>query len=92
MKSKKEAKAIAALRKTREELWEEKVSARHVMKGHVMKSKKTDPKQALHHFEKLCQLVSQRKSPFDGMSEEEIINKLRKTREELWEKKIASRS
>ncbi|MBI4690041.1 MAG: hypothetical protein HY754_07210 [Nitrospirae bacterium] len=56
-----------------------------------MKSKKPNAKKAMQHFEKLCELVSKRKSPFEGMSEEEVIQKLRKTREELWEKKLASR-
>jgi len=57
-----------------------------------MKIKKPNAKRAMQHFEKLCQLVSQRKSPFEGMTDEEVIEKLRKTREELWEKKLASRT
>lgn len=58
----------------------------------MMKTKKPDPKRAMQHFEKLCRLVSQRKSPFEGMTEEEVIEKLRKTRKELWGKKLASRT
>ncbi len=57
-----------------------------------MKTKKPDAKRALQHFEKLCQLVAQRKSSFEGMTEEEIIEKLRKTRKELWDEKLASRT
>jgi hypothetical protein len=92
MRSKKEDKIITALRKTREELWEKKVSASHVMKGQVTKSKKPDPKSAQKHLENIYRLMSKRKSPFEGMSEDEIIAALRKTREYLWEKKLASRS
>ena len=36
--------------------------------------------------------MSQAKSPFEGLSEEEIIKKLRETREEVWEEKLAPRS
>ncbi|MDP3297856.1 MAG: hypothetical protein Q8N09_09775 [Thermodesulfovibrionia bacterium] len=57
-----------------------------------MKTKKPDSKRAKKHLEKIYQLMSQRKSPFEGMSEEEIIKKLRKTREEIWEEKLAPRS
>ena len=57
-----------------------------------MKTMKPDPQKAMQHFEKLCRLVSQRKSPFEGMTEEEVIEKLRKTREKLWQKKLAARS
>jgi hypothetical protein len=57
-----------------------------------MKTKKPDAKRAMQHFERLCRHVAQRKSPFEGMTEEEVIEKLRKTREELWEKKLATRS
>ena len=57
-----------------------------------MKIKKSNAKRAMQHFEKLCQLVSQRKSAFESMTDEEVIKKLRKTREDLWEKKLASRT
>jgi hypothetical protein len=57
-----------------------------------MKKTKPDVKSAKKHLEKIYQLMSQRKSPFEGMSEEEVIKKLRKTREEIWEEKLASRS
>jgi len=36
-------------------------------------------------------MVAERPSPFAGMSKEEVIEKLRRTREELWEKKLAAR-
>lgn len=57
-----------------------------------MKTKKPNTEKARKHFERLCQIMSQRKSPFEGMTDEEVIEKLRKTREELWEKKLAARS
>ncbi len=56
-----------------------------------MKTRKPDPKRARKHLERLYQLASQSKSPFEGMTKEEIIKKLRKTREQLWEEKLASR-
>ncbi len=56
-----------------------------------MKTKKPDVKRAKKHLERIYQLMSQRKSPFEGMSEEEVLKRLRKTREELWESKLASR-
>ena len=36
--------------------------------------------------------ISKRHSPFTGMSEQEVIERLRKTREELWEEKLAPHS
>lgn len=48
--------------------------------------------QALKHLKKIRELVAQKKSPFAGMTEDEVIEKLRKTREELWEKKLALHS
>ncbi len=45
---------------------------------------------ALKHLKKIRQLVAQKKSPFEGMTEDEVIAKLRKTSEELWEKKLAA--
>ena len=46
----------------------------------------------MQHFERLCLQVSQKIYPFEGMTKEEVIEKLLKTREEVWEKKLASRS
>jgi hypothetical protein len=53
---------------------------------------KPNVKKAQRHLEKLRKLISKRKHPFSDMTEEEIINTLRKTREELWDKKLAARS
>jgi hypothetical protein len=53
---------------------------------------KPNPKRAKKHLEHLRQLVAQRKNPFEGMTEEQVIEQLRKTREELWNKKFAARS
>lgn len=47
---------------------------------------------AQKHWEKLCHLVSQTRSPFKDMTEEEVIEAIRKVREKLWEEKIGSRS
>lgn len=57
-----------------------------------MKKIKPDTKRAQKHLEKIYKLMSQSKSPFEEMSEAEIIKKLRKTREEIWEEKLAPRS
>jgi len=49
-------------------------------------------KEADKHFRKIKEIVAKTPNPLAGMSEEQIIEKLRKTREELWEKKIGSRT
>jgi len=49
-------------------------------------------KKAKVHLGKLRQLVSKKKPIFSGMSEEEVIKAIRKTREEIWDKKFAARS
>ncbi len=46
-------------------------------------------KRAKKHFAKIRKLVSQRPSPFEKLTEEEAIEKMRATREEIWGKKIA---
>lgn len=51
--------------------------------------KKPNIKKAKMHLEKLRHLISTRKSPFSHMSEEEAIKEIRKTREKLWEEKLA---
>ena len=51
-----------------------------------------NPKKAKKHLEKIYQLMSHTKSPFQDLSEEEIIKKLRKTREDAWEEKLAPHS
>ena len=47
-------------------------------------------KKAKKHLEKARYLLSRVRSPFEGMSEEAIIKKLRKTRQEIWNEKFAS--
>jgi len=54
-----------------------------------MKSKKAEAKRL---WNELRQSVSKRPSPFAGMTEEEVIKHLRKTRKKLWEKKFAART
>ena len=56
-----------------------------------MKTKKPKAKSARKHLDNIYRLMARRKSPFEGMTEDEMIAALRKTREELWEKKLASR-
>ena len=53
-----------------------------------MKNRK---KQAKKLFEELRETISKRHSPFEGMTEEEVMKHLRKTRKKLWEKKLAAR-
>lgn len=81
---------IRKLRKTREELWKKELanSPKFERKVHRKMPDKQKAKEALKHFEKLREMIARRISPFHGMTEEEVIKKLRQTREELWEKKI----
>jgi len=48
--------------------------------------------QATKHLKKIRELVSQRPSPFAGMTKDEAIEEIRKVRDKLWEKKFATRS
>jgi hypothetical protein len=57
-----------------------------------MKTKKPDPKQAKKHLEKLREMIARDPSPIFKMSKEEVIKQLRKTREEIWEEKLAART
>jgi hypothetical protein len=56
-----------------------------------MKSKKADPKRAKKLLEKLRKSIAKNPSPIFTMSKEEVIKQLRKTREEIWEEKLAAR-
>ncbi|MFH0924242.1 MAG: hypothetical protein V1872_01195 [bacterium] len=56
------------------------------------KIKTFNPKRAKKHLDAIYRLSSQIKSPFKDLSDEEIIKKLRKTREKLWEEKLAPHS
>lgn len=42
-------------------------------------------------WENLCKNISKKSNPFEGMTKDQIINILRKTREKLWEEKLATR-
>jgi hypothetical protein len=53
---------------------------------------KPNIKKAKKHFEALRELASTGKHPFEGMTEEQVIERLRKTRKELWDKKLAPRT
>lgn len=53
---------------------------------------KPNVKKAKIHLTKLRQLISKKKTPLADMNEEEVIKTIRKTREELWDKKLATRS
>lgn len=53
---------------------------------------KVNIKKAKMHLAKLRRLAAQKKSPLAEMSEEQVIKTIRKTREELWDKKLATRS
>jgi hypothetical protein len=56
-----------------------------------MKTKKLEPKQAKKHLKKLREMIARDPSPIFKMSKEEVIKQLRKTREEIWEEKLAAR-
>ena len=53
-----------------------------------MESKKAGAKRL---WIELREGIAKKPSPFSGMSEEEVIKQLRKTRKKLWEKKLAPR-
>lgn len=53
---------------------------------------KPDVKKAKKQLDRLRQLASKKRTLFSDMSEEEAIKALRKTREEIWDKKLAPRS
>jgi hypothetical protein len=49
---------------------------------------KQNIKKAKRHLTKLRELVSKRKHPLTEVKEEKVLETLRKTREELWDKKL----
>jgi hypothetical protein len=53
---------------------------------------KLNIKKAKRHLARLRQLTSKKPVHLLQMSEEEVIKAIRKTREEIWDKKLAARS
>ena len=51
-----------------------------------------NPKKAKEHLNKIRKIIAQNPPPIYKMSKDEIIKKLRKTREEIWEEKLALRN
>ncbi len=51
--------------------------------------RKNNVKKAKMHLEKIRQIMSKVHSPYRGMSKQQIIDEIRKTREKLWEEKFA---
>lgn len=49
-------------------------------------------REAKQHLDRIRELVAKRPSPFVGMSKDQVIEALRKTREQLWEKKLGIRA
>lgn len=47
---------------------------------------------ARRHLQKIREIISKRKSPLANLREEEVIEKIRKDRENIWEEKLAARS
>jgi len=58
----------------------------------VIKMIKQNIKKAKMHLEKIRQLMSKISSPYRGMSKQQIINEIRKTREKIWREKLAASS
>jgi len=52
---------------------------------------KPNIKKAKRNLAKLRQMVSKKPNRFPHMSEEEVVKAIRKTREEIWDKKLATR-
>ncbi len=59
-------------------------------KGQVIQ--KLRAKEALKHLEKLREMIAKNPSPIFKMKKEDVIKEMRKTREELWNKKYAAHS
>lgn len=53
------------------------------MTHNIIKAKK--------HLEKAREIISKRKSPLANMREVDVIEKIRKDREAIWEEKLAAR-
>ncbi|MBU0896412.1 MAG: hypothetical protein KKB76_02185 [Candidatus Omnitrophica bacterium] len=51
-----------------------------------------DLREAMKHLQKARELAAKTPSPFQGMSLQQAITKMRKVREELWEEKFAASS
>lgn len=58
----------------------------------VIKMRKPNPKEAKKHLEKIRQLMSRVSSPYKGMTKQQIIDEIRKTRQKIWEERIAAHS
>ena len=50
-----------------------------------------NPKKAKEHLNKIRKMVAENPTPIFKMSKEDVIKRLRKTRETIWEEKIALR-
>lgn len=53
---------------------------------------KPNVKKGKRHLAKLRQMVSKKANRFPHMSEEKVVKAIRRTREEIWDKKLAARS
>ena len=53
---------------------------------------KNKTKEIQAHLDTIRRLMSQRPSPYAGMTKHEAIEAMRKTREQLWEEKLAART
>ena len=58
---------------------------------HAKKPFKPNPEKARHALERNDKLLRKYGSPLDKLTKEEIIARVRKTREELWKEKLAFR-
>lgn len=57
----------------------------------MKKMTKSDAKRAMKLLNELRESIARDPSPIFKMSKEDVIKQLRKTRKELWEKKLAAR-
>lgn len=94
MIKKSDEQVIKELRKAREKLRAEKMAApiQFERKTKGRKMTKRDAKEALKHFEKLREMIAQNPPPIFKMKKADVIKEMRKTREELWNKKYAFHS
>ena len=57
-----------------------------------MRKNTKDMREIKRRFKRIRELMSKVKSPYQGMSKQEIINQIRKNREKLWREKFAAHS
>ena len=56
----------------------------------IKKSERMDKDKITKNWDRLMEVARKTPSPFKGMTKQQVIKELRKTREQLWKKRIAN--